>query len=675
MAWARPRNVRRKTVRCQSLSMHYLEDFFPVPIHLAVGVHRQLSAVPVEHSITCTIVSFKSEKCCRPQWVFQVKVSSRRGHIMWVQIQWIVVWARRSDAFRNVLVAEITALYLDFADTRKYVCIEIVGAPSVSSSTNGNASWQRRSVSSIFPTIYFFLHECNKLPFTKKSQQSTESLRVDFGITVKVKMRPEAARPKVGSNWFNSFVNICLLGFVSMLGRYSIWPVVSSAFAQKHILFDKNVYILPYSFHTICGRPTRAHTHPPSNAANNAVRWISITRAACDEGTFSGAHLTLFTRLTRNENKTVIVSQRCDSVAGWKTSAAITINTMNWVESRHSKDIYIYFFFTFLHVHRLRWNDNKPLKMRLQCDLHRTKLENQSIHCRQAKSTEWLSRNRVRRLQRTWASHPCGHRAAPGVCHILKTRLVDVFYRFTPPHHIDNPASSTMSGRISESAIDMLAHLFPHRKRSVLELILRRCDLDLLKAIEQCRPTPSAFKPLTFQVKSFKTTDVLIFHDPTLLTISFRFDRLAEDAIAIDFVGAKVHRSVGNSGNSSFSHISIIVLCSNASGLSEVGIPDVDTVFNGSDSSPPLGQLGIQMRFHQLPDVRVSNRKVLMACATVWWPAFSFLSCFASSWSLNELRFFCVPYLHCFDVVKSVHESIIYIRILRSCHSNVPSLV
>lgn len=34
----------------------------------------------------------------------------------------------------------------------------------------------------------------------------------------------------------------------------------------------------------------------------------------------------------------------------------------------------------------------------------------------------------------------------------------------------------------------MLVQLFPHRKRSVLELILRRCDLDLLRAIEQCHP-------------------------------------------------------------------------------------------------------------------------------------------------------------------------------------------
>ncbi|XP_067615152.1 doublesex- and mab-3-related transcription factor A2 isoform X2 [Eurosta solidaginis] len=42
---------------------------------------------------------------------------------------------------------------------------------------------------------------------------------------------------------------------------------------------------------------------------------------------------------------------------------------------------------------------------------------------------------------------------------------------------------------ISQSAIDMLAQLFPHRKRSVLELILKRCDLDLLRAIESVTPS------------------------------------------------------------------------------------------------------------------------------------------------------------------------------------------
>lgn len=51
---------------------------------------------------------------------------------------------------------------------------------------------------------------------------------------------------------------------------------------------------------------------------------------------------------------------------------------------------------------------------------------------------------------------------------------------------------------VSQSAIDMLAQLFPHRKRSVLELVLRRCDLDLLRAIEQCSGGTnigSAFRP------------------------------------------------------------------------------------------------------------------------------------------------------------------------------------
>lgn len=63
---------------------------------------------------------------------------------------------------------------------------------------------------------------------------------------------------------------------------------------------------------------------------------------------------------------------------------------------------------------------------------------------------------------------------------------------------------------VSESAIDMLSQLFPHRKRSVLELILRRCDLDLLKAIEQCRPSPSAFKPPAIQVLTSSITQTSI---------------------------------------------------------------------------------------------------------------------------------------------------------------------
>ncbi|XP_058984470.1 doublesex- and mab-3-related transcription factor A2-like [Musca domestica] len=40
------------------------------------------------------------------------------------------------------------------------------------------------------------------------------------------------------------------------------------------------------------------------------------------------------------------------------------------------------------------------------------------------------------------------------------------------------------SDQVSQNAIEMLMQIFPQRKRSVLELILKRCDSDLIKAIE-----------------------------------------------------------------------------------------------------------------------------------------------------------------------------------------------
>ncbi|CRK89263.1 CLUMA_CG003022, isoform A [Clunio marinus] len=58
-------------------------------------------------------------------------------------------------------------------------------------------------------------------------------------------------------------------------------------------------------------------------------------------------------------------------------------------------------------------------------------------------------------------------------------------------------SSTSKSPLVSQNAIEMLSSLFPHRKRSVLELVLRRCDLDLLRAIEQCSKTqqPSQIYP------------------------------------------------------------------------------------------------------------------------------------------------------------------------------------
>ncbi|XP_068152618.1 doublesex- and mab-3-related transcription factor A2 [Drosophila tropicalis] len=59
---------------------------------------------------------------------------------------------------------------------------------------------------------------------------------------------------------------------------------------------------------------------------------------------------------------------------------------------------------------------------------------------------------------------------------------------------VDPPAvaedlSATRRENVSQTAIDMLAQLFPQRKRSVLELVLKRCDLDLIRAIENVSPT------------------------------------------------------------------------------------------------------------------------------------------------------------------------------------------
>lgn len=75
-----------------------------------------------------------------------------------------------------------------------------------------------------------------------------------------------------------------------------------------------------------------------------------------------------------------------------------------------------------------------------------------------------------------------------------------------PVYEVDKGNATTTTTKqeqtISQNAIDMLAQLFPHRKRSVLELILKRCDSDLIKAIEQCsKPNSSginitsAFRP------------------------------------------------------------------------------------------------------------------------------------------------------------------------------------
>ncbi|ALC46865.1 dmrt93B [Drosophila busckii] len=53
--------------------------------------------------------------------------------------------------------------------------------------------------------------------------------------------------------------------------------------------------------------------------------------------------------------------------------------------------------------------------------------------------------------------------------------------------------------QVSQTAIDMLSQLFPQRKRSVLELVLKRCDLDLIRAIENVSPSAEQLQPLAEQ--------------------------------------------------------------------------------------------------------------------------------------------------------------------------------
>uniref|UniRef100_A0A1A9W9F3 DM domain-containing protein n=1 Tax=Glossina brevipalpis TaxID=37001 RepID=A0A1A9W9F3_9MUSC len=51
--------------------------------------------------------------------------------------------------------------------------------------------------------------------------------------------------------------------------------------------------------------------------------------------------------------------------------------------------------------------------------------------------------------------------------------------------------------KVPQSAIELLTQLFPQRKRNVLELILKRCDLDLIKAIENITTNKQPLEKLT----------------------------------------------------------------------------------------------------------------------------------------------------------------------------------
>ncbi|XP_013141053.1 PREDICTED: doublesex- and mab-3-related transcription factor A2-like [Papilio polytes] len=51
---------------------------------------------------------------------------------------------------------------------------------------------------------------------------------------------------------------------------------------------------------------------------------------------------------------------------------------------------------------------------------------------------------------------------------------------------LQNEDTAESEGTVSTAGIEMLRKLFPGKKRSVLELVLRRCNHDLLRAVEHC---------------------------------------------------------------------------------------------------------------------------------------------------------------------------------------------
>lgn len=70
---------------------------------------------------------------------------------------------------------------------------------------------------------------------------------------------------------------------------------------------------------------------------------------------------------------------------------------------------------------------------------------------------------------------------------------VKVSENINKKHEVSPVSSTSKSPLVSQNAIEMLSSLFPHRKRSVLELVLRRCDLDLLRYLISDKEMPIKF--------------------------------------------------------------------------------------------------------------------------------------------------------------------------------------
>lgn len=73
-----------------------------------------------------------------------------------------------------------------------------------------------------------------------------------------------------------------------------------------------------------------------------------------------------------------------------------------------------------------------------------------------------------------------------------------------PENETTAESSCPHTNEVPSSALEMLSKLFPEKKKSVLELVLRRCGDDLLKAIEQCSPLREGFNYFGFDCSGSK---------------------------------------------------------------------------------------------------------------------------------------------------------------------------
>lgn len=86
---------------------------------------------------------------------------------------------------------------------------------------------------------------------------------------------------------------------------------------------------------------------------------------------------------------------------------------------------------------------------------------------------------------------------------------------------ISNSSSlnSLSDSKISQNAIDMLAQLFPQRKRAVLELVLKRCDSDLVKAIENIS---TSYKDYQEDVEDARIVEKLETKETNIMKSAFK---------------------------------------------------------------------------------------------------------------------------------------------------------